>query len=88
MMILGRSVGPEGVIIFGVVGYETVALATNAIANHRVIPPITDMLGPMTHHPIGKIGAWLFLGWAFDHFYKKGESEFIKKMKAIEAVVS
>lgn len=84
-MIRGREVGPEGLIIFGIVGYETLALATNAAAAKRVIVPITDMLGPMTHHPAGKIGVWLFLGWSWDHFYKKGESEFIKKMRAKEA---
>lgn len=82
LMFRGKEVGAEGIIIFGIVGYETVALATNVVTGKRTIPPITDMLGPMTHHKYGKIGVWLFLGWAFDHFWKKGEREFFEKMRA------
>jgi hypothetical protein len=83
LMVKGRPVGPEGLIIFGIVGYETVALAANAVSGRRVVVPITDMLGPMTHHPLGKIGVWLFLGWAWDHFYKRGEREIIARMISV-----
>lgn len=82
LMIGGRELGAEGIIIFCLVGYETVALATNAAASKRVLPPITDLLGPMTHHPVGKMGVWLFLGYSWDHFYRRGEREVIEKLKA------
>lgn len=88
LRMAGREFGVEGLVIFSLVAYETAALATNVVTQKRTIPPITDMLGPMTHHRWGKIGVWIFLGWAWDHFWSKGESEFIKKMKEIEAVAN
>lgn len=81
LKIAGREVGVEGLVIFGAVSYETVALATNAITQRRTIPPITDMLGPLTHHKFGKIGVWLFMGWCWDHFWKRGERDFIEQIR-------
>jgi len=73
IVILNRELGVEGIVIFCAVGYETVALTTNVIAGKRVLPPITQLLGPLTHHRVGKVGVWILLGWAWDHFYKSGE---------------
>lgn len=88
LMFRGKEVGAEGIIIFGIVGYETVALATNVATGKRTIPPITDMLGPMSHHRYGKIFVWLFLGWCWDHFYRRGEREFFDKMTSAQKVAA
>jgi hypothetical protein len=72
----------EGIIIFSVVGYETLALTVNYLCGKKVFPPITDLLGPLTHSKFGKIVTWLFLGWAYDHFWKKGESMYIERLLA------
>jgi len=77
----GREFGPEGIIIFGFVGYETAALSVNAITGKRTLVPITDLLGPLTHHRVGKIGVWLFFGYAWDHFYRRGQRDIIEKLK-------
>jgi len=77
----GREFGIEGIAIFGFVGYETVALAVNAATGKRFLIPITDLLGPLTHHRVGKVGVWLFLGYTWDHFYRKGERDIIEKLQ-------
>ena len=71
----------EGVIIYGVVAYETIALSVNFFAKRRVIPPITDLIGPLTHSKNGKIVSWLILGFWWDHFYRNGEREFYEKLR-------
>lgn len=78
-----KTTTPEGIIIYSLVGYETAALTTNFFAGRRVIPPITEILGPLTHNKFGKIIAWLFLGWAFDHFYRNGEKSYIAKLELV-----
>lgn len=63
----------EGIIIFSVVAYETAALSINFLCGKKVLMPITDIIGPMTHSKTGKIVSWLFLGYWWDHFYMNGE---------------
>lgn len=75
------SYGLEGTLIYMFVGYETLALTVNFLAKKRVLPPITDILGPMTHSKYGRLAAWLFLGYWFDHFYRKGERDYIAKLE-------
>lgn len=72
----------EGFAIYFIVGYETLSLTINFIFGKKVLPPITELLGPLTHSRFGKIIVWLFLGWAWDHFWKKGETMRIEKLVA------
>lgn len=81
---LTNDVSIEGAIIYGVVGYETVALTVNFLAEKKVIPPITDILGPLTHTKYGKIATWLFLGYWWDHFYKNGEAKYLHDLELKE----
>ena len=76
-----NNAGYEGMFIFLLVTYETIALLVNFFCQRRVITPITEILGPLTHNKYGKIATWLFLGWFFDHFYQSGERDYIKKLE-------
>jgi hypothetical protein len=73
------SVSIEGALIFTFVAYETTALAVNVMARRMVIPPLTDIIGPMTHKRWVNLLTWLFLGFWWDHFYKKGCSPDCRK---------
>ena len=75
LKIKGRELGSEGLVIFSLVSYETIALFVNFFLDKEVIKPITGILGPLTHSKLGKIVVWMLIGWAFDHFYKRGENE-------------
>jgi hypothetical protein len=79
-LLKSDDISLEGLIIFSTVGYETVALTANFLAGRKVLPPITDILGPLTHSKLGKLITWAFLGWAWDHFYKKGEELRLAKL--------
>jgi hypothetical protein len=65
----------EGTLIFAAVAYETLSIGLNAVFGRRLIPTITDLLGPLTHEKKFKIITWVFLGYWWDHFYKRGCSE-------------
>lgn len=67
----------EGLAIFACVAYETVGIIVNVLAGRRVIPLITDILGPLTHKKYFRIITWLFLGFWWNHFYERGCSEHI-----------
>lgn len=74
------DVSIEGVIVYATVGYETVALTTNFLVGKKVIPPITDYLGPLTHSKYGWIIPGFIVAWAFKHFWAKGEEVYILKL--------
>ena len=78
-----QEVTTEGLVIFSMVAYETLALTANFLLNRKVLLPITDILGPMTHSKFGKIFVWLLLGWLFDHFWKRGEASVSLKLLTV-----
>jgi hypothetical protein len=89
MKIDSNDVSLEGTIVYSLVAYETVALTVNVVAHRRVLPPITDMLGPLTHHRYGWIIPGFLIAWGFHHFYKNGEGHAARRaalnsMQAIE----
>lgn len=63
----------EGAIVFGLCGYETLALSVNTMSGKRVIPPITDILGPLTHHKYGWLIPGFLIAWGYRHFWRNGE---------------
>lgn len=62
----------EGGIIFSCVAYETFGIVVNEVSGKKLVPLITDILGPLTHHKYYRIITWMFLGYWWNHFYQKG----------------